>query len=211
MPKRTYTYAVPEPMAPLLQPGVRVEVQFGRSKLYSGLVERVHSEKPDYPTKSIIAVLDEVTVVTPQQLRLWDWIADYYCCTLGEVMQAALPGHLKLTSETKLVFNDQYGDDFSDLNNDEYLIAEALHIQHEVSIEDVRKILNQKTIYHIIKSLLDKKVIYLFEEMEEKYAPKKVACVRLAEPYRSDSKQLAGAFGVGGAEDARGDLDEEGL
>lgn len=64
----------------------------------------------------------------------------------------------------------------------------------------MRKILNQKTIYQIIKSLLDKKVIYLFEEMEEKYAPKKVACVRLAEPYRSDSKQLAGVHLVAKAQ-----------
>ena len=172
-------------MAPLLQPGVRVEVQFGRSKLYSGLVERVHSEKPDYPTKSIIAVLDEVTVVTPQQLRLWDWIADYYCCTLGEVMQAALPGHLKLTSETKLVFNDHYGDDFSDLNNDEYLIAEALHIQHEVSIEDVRKILNKKTVFPVVQQLLNKGVLFLREDLQEKFKPRKVTAVRLAEPYRS--------------------------
>lgn len=194
MPKRTYTYAVPEPMAPLLQPGVRVEVQFGRSKLYSGLVERVHSEKPDYPTKSIIAVLDEVTVVTPQQLRLWDWIADYYCCTLGEVMQAALPGHLKLTSETKLVFNDQYGDDFSDLNNDEYLIAEALHIQHEVSIEDVRKILNKKTVFPVVQQLLNKGVLFLREDLQEKFKPRKVTAVRLAEPYRSQPELLRPVF-----------------
>ena len=94
LPKRTYTYAVPELLATLVQPGVRVEVQFGRSKLYSGLVECVRSEKPEYQVKNITAVLDEVTVVTPQQLKLWDWLADYYCCTLGEVMQAALPGHL---------------------------------------------------------------------------------------------------------------------
>ncbi|MFN0175221.1 MAG: primosomal protein N', partial [Saprospiraceae bacterium] len=103
LPKRTYTYSVPESVAALVQTGVRVEVQFGKSKLYSGLVERVHSETPDYSVKPILSVLDEVTVVTPQQFQLWDWMADYYCCTLGEVMSAALPGHLKLTSETKLV------------------------------------------------------------------------------------------------------------
>ncbi|HRI62155.1 MAG TPA: primosomal protein N', partial [Saprospiraceae bacterium] len=194
LPKRTYTYAVPELLAALVQPGVRVEVQFGRSKLYSGLVERVHSEKPDYQTKSITAVLDEVTVVTPQQLQLWDWLADYYCCTLGEVMQAALPGHLKLTSETKLVFNANFGDDFSELNNDEYLIAEAPHIQNEVSIDDVRKILNKKTVFPVVQQLLNKGVLFLREDLQEKFKPRKVTAVRLAEPYRSQPDLLRPIF-----------------
>ena len=161
LPKRTYTYSVPESVQHLVQPGVRVEVQFGRSKLYSGLVERAHSEAPDYPVKPIISVLDEVTVVTPQQLKLWDWMADYYCCTLGEVMSAALPGHLKLSSETKLVFSTAYGDNFSDLDADEYLIAEALHIQQEITVEDARKILNKKTVFPVVQRLLNKGVLFL--------------------------------------------------
>jgi primosomal protein N' (replication factor Y) len=194
LPKRSYTYAVPEPLEALVQPGVRVEVQFGRSKLYSGLIDRVHAEKPDYPTKNIIAVLDEVTVVTPRQLRLWDWLADYYCCTLGEVMQAALPGHLKLTSETKLVFNAAYGDDFSELSSDEYLIAEALHIQNEVSIDDVRKILNKKTVFPVVQQLLNHGVLFLREDLQEKFKPRKVTAVRLAEPYRSQPELLRPVF-----------------
>ena len=119
LPKRTYTYSIPESVASLVQAGVRVEVQFGRSKRDSGLVERVHQDAPDYALKPILSVLDEVTVVTPQQFKLWDWMADYYCCTLGEVMSAALPGHLKLTSETRLVFNAAYGDTFSALDSEE--------------------------------------------------------------------------------------------
>ena len=134
LPKRTYTSTVPEALTHLVQPGVRVEVPFGRSKLYSGLVERVHQEQPDYATKALIAVLDEVTVVAPQQFQLWDWIADYYCCTLGEVMQAALPGHLKLSSETKLVFNEAFGDYFAELDSKEYHVAEALLLQQEATV-----------------------------------------------------------------------------
>ncbi|MBX2893059.1 MAG: primosomal protein N' [Saprospiraceae bacterium] len=194
LPKRTYTYAVPDVLTTLVQPGVRVEVQFGRSKIYSGLVERVHSETPDYQTKNIIAVLDEVTVVTPQQLQLWDWLADYYCCTLGEVMQVALPGHLKLTSETKLVFNPNFGDDFSELSNDEYLVAEALHIQNEVTIDDARKILNKKTVFPVVQSLLNRGVLFLREDLQEKFKPRKVTAVRLAEPYRSQPDLLKEVF-----------------
>ena len=194
LPKRSYTYAVPEELAPLMKPGVRVEVQFGQSKLYSGLVKRVHSEVPEYRTKSVIGVLDEVTVVTPQQLALWDWMADYYCCTLGEVMQAALPGHLKLTSETRLVFNADFGDDFSALGSDEYLIAEALHIQNEVTVDDARKILNKKTVFPVIQELLNKGVLFLREDLREKFRPKKVAAIRLAEPYQSQPDLLREVF-----------------
>jgi primosomal protein N' (replication factor Y) (superfamily II helicase) len=194
LPKRTYTYAAPDELAPLLQPGIRVEVQFGRSKLYSGLVERVHDERPDYPVKNILGVLEEVTVVSPRQFRLWDWIADYYCCTLGEVMQAALPGHLKLTSETRIVSNPEFGHDFSELDNDEYLIAEALHLQNEISIDDARKILNKKTVFPVVQRLLNKGVLFLREDLLEKFKPRKVMAVRLAEPYHSRPELLKEAF-----------------
>ncbi len=194
LPKRTYTYAVPESLAALVQPGVRVEVQFGQSKLYSGLVGRIHAEKPDYAVKNLIAVLDEVTVVTPQQLQLWDWLSEYYCCTLGEVMQAALPGHLKLTSETKLVFNPDFGDNFSELDADEYLIAEALHLQNEINIDDARKILNKKTVFPVVQRLLNRGVLFLREDLQEKFKAKKVTAVRLAEPFRTQPDLLREVF-----------------
>ncbi|MFN0174476.1 MAG: primosomal protein N' [Saprospiraceae bacterium] len=194
LPKRTYTYSIPESVASLLQPGVRVEVQFGRSKLYSGLVERVHNETPDYTVKPILSVLDEVTVVTPQQFRLWDWMSDYYCCTLGEVMSAALPGHLKLSSETRLVYNSVYGDNFSELDAEEYLIAEALHIQKEITVEDARKILNKKTVFPVVQRLLNKGVLFLREDLQEKFKPRKVSALRLAEPFRTQPDLLREVF-----------------
>lgn len=194
LPKRTYTYAVPEGLQSLVQSGLRVEVQFGRSKLYSGLVERIHHDTPSYPVKPLIAVLDEVTVVSPQQLQLWDWIADYYCCNLGEVMQAALPSHLKLSSETKLVFNEDYGDNFSALDDQEYLIAEALLLQREATVEDARKILNKKTVFPVIQKLLNKGVLFLREDLAEKFRPRRVTAVRLCEPYQSEPDRLREAF-----------------
>jgi primosomal protein N' (replication factor Y) len=196
LPKRCYTYAVPEALAPSIQRGVRVEVQFGRSKVYSGLVERVHGERPDYAVKPIISVLDEVTVVSPQQLELWGWISEYYCCTLGEVMAAALPGHLRLSSETVLQRNEAYGDDFSALDDEEYLIAEALLLHQEISVDTVRKILDKKTVFPTVQRLLNKGVLFLREDLQEKFKPRKLACIRLAEPYQSQPELLRDLMGA---------------
>jgi primosomal protein N' (replication factor Y) len=73
--------------------------------------------------------------VFEQQLKLWEWMASYYMCSEGEVMAAALPAHFKLSSETILVYNEEYGDDFSALDHDEYIIGEALLIKKELSLE----------------------------------------------------------------------------
>jgi primosomal protein N' (replication factor Y) len=100
-------------------------------------------------------------------------------------MSAALPGHLKLTSETKLVFSNIFGDDFTTLDNDEYLITEALQIQQEITVEDARKILNKKTVFPVIQRLLTKGVLFLREDLQEKFKARKLSAVRLAEPYRS--------------------------
>jgi len=194
LPKRTYTYRVPDELADQVRPGVRVEAPFGKSKLYSGLVERVHSNQPEYRLRDITAVLDEMPIVGPRQLQLWEWLSNYYCCTLGEVMAAALPGHLKLTSETKLAFNPAYGEDFTELNSEEYLLAEALQIQQEITIEDARKILNKKTVFPVIQNLMARGLLSLREDLQEKYKPRKTTAVRLAAPYSDDPTLLRSAF-----------------
>jgi primosomal protein N' (replication factor Y) (superfamily II helicase) len=193
LPNKTYTYSVPDDLLPLLQIGVRVEVPLA-TKLYSGLVARVHEQQPDFKTKPILSVLDEIAVVSPQQLQLWDWIADYYCCTLGEVMAAALPSHLKLTSETQLVRNVAFGDDFSELDQQEYKLAEALTMQPFITIGDARKILNIKTVVPVIQRLLHKGVLFLREDLQEKFKPRTVRAVRYAAPYATDANLLKATF-----------------
>ena len=194
LPKRSYTYSVPDSLVAGLRPGLRVEVPFGKQKRYSGLVEKVHDNRPDYAVRPIISVLDSETLVSPEQLRLWEWLASYYCCTLGEVMNAALPGNLRLGSETSLVFNREFGEDFSSLSDEEYLLAEALALQDEISIEDARQILNKQTVLPVIQSLLSLGVLTLKEELQEKYRPKQIPYVMLAEPFRSEPDLLAEVY-----------------
>jgi len=194
---RPYTYWVPEELVSLIQIGVRVEVQFGKGgrKLYTGLVMRLHQDAPSYENpKEIISIIDDQPIVNEQQFKLWRWISSYYGCTLGEVMHAALPANFKLTSETKITLGPLFNDEPEQLNDKEYLIVEALNIQSELSISDVQGILDQKTVYPIIKRLLDKRIIYLKEDLKKKYTAKKVNCIRFREPYASDSNSLHLAF-----------------
>ena len=191
---KPYTYSVPEHLLAKVEMGMRVEVQFGGKKLYAGLVLRTHDQKPAHPIKPILSVIDEEPIIGSRTIRFWQWLASYYACTLGEVMDAALPANLKLASERRLALSPLYDDNFIGLDDQEYLIAEALSIQETITIDDVRKILNKKSVFHVIKRLMDKRVVYLYEEMPEKYKPKKIACVRLAEPYQSDRQKLVEAF-----------------
>lgn len=98
----TFTYALPESFAERVQVGCRLNVPFGKSKKYSGIVTRIHQDRPeDCVVKDALGLLDESPILLPQQLRLWQWIADYYLCTVGEVYKAALPSGLKEEDEKK--------------------------------------------------------------------------------------------------------------
>lgn len=187
---KSYTYAVPEDLVGDLKKGIRVEVQFGRKKHYTGIVFGLHGTAPGYKVKPILSVLDLEPVVTENQLKLWQWMADYYACTLGEVMGAAMPGHLKLTSETIITLGPLFDVNAANLTDNEYLIAEALTLQQELTLENIRDILQVKTIYPTIKSLLDKKVIFQKEELLDKYKPKKVRCVRWGKQFKEQAQQV---------------------
>lgn len=192
---KPYTYHIPEEWVKLVQFGVRVEVKFGKNRLYTALVIDILEEGPStYDTKPILSVIDEEPIVTPQQIRLWKWMSSYYCCTLGEVMNAALPANLKLASETQIILSPLFDEDFGRLDDKEYLIAEALTIQQSLSIDEVQKILDQKTVYPLIRRMLEKRIIYVREDLKEKYSPKKIACVRLQPTYAAMDDSLTKAF-----------------
>src|SRR5271154_4490386 len=96
---KNYTYRVPYEMNSAVMPGKRVVVQFGKSKLYTAIIISIGTLAPEkYEAKYIIEVLDDRPVVTHEQLIFWQWLAEYYMCNVGEVMNAALPSALKLAS-----------------------------------------------------------------------------------------------------------------
>lgn len=195
---KLYTYSVPLHLKHLVQVGVRVEVQFGKNKLYSALVYSLHHEAPvKYAAKPILNVLDNRPIVTANQLKLWEWMSQYYITTMGEVMNAALPAGLKLTSETLVMLSSNFDEEhFStpNLGEKEYTILEALYNRREMTIAEIQEVIEQKTIYPYIKTLLEKRLIHVQEELVAKYQPKTIEMVRLTPPYLNDSSQLRYAF-----------------
>lgn len=182
-----YTYSVPDHLMENIQPGIRVEVVFGANKRYAGLVKRVVG-KPPFETKDIINVIDTEPVIFPMQLTLWEWMSQYYMCTAGEVMAAALPAHLKLSSESIIQFNDDYGDDFSALNDEEFLIAEALLIKKQLKISEVKSISNLINVYPALKKMVEKGVCYIFETLDDEYKPKKETFITLNPEYNDEEE-----------------------
>ena len=176
--KNVFTYEVPKDFYDL-KVGMRVIVQFGQKKFYTALVYTTHNSPPsNYTPKQIQEVLDSQAVVSEAQFRLWNWMSEYYCCTLGEIMNSALPSALKLSSETKLILESTQIQK-SDLTDKEYLVIEALEQKKELSLKEVSAILNQKTIFPVINTLLKRNIISLLEEINEKYRPKTIRKVKL--------------------------------
>ncbi len=181
-----YTYAVPEALLQKTQIGCRVEVVFGKNKKYAGIIKAISIEKPNYPTKPILNVLDDAPLLYPQQLRFWEWMSEYYMCTEGEVMAAALPANFKLNSETILIYNESIGEDFSELSDEEFLVAEALLLKKQLQLTEVQQILDATHVYPVIKKLIDKHVCFIWEELSERYKVKKESYVLLAPQYLSE-------------------------
>jgi primosomal protein N' (replication factor Y) len=189
------TYAVPKSLEDEIVIGKRVEVQLGKRKMYTAIVHSI-DENPskDYPIKSIVDIIDLEPIVQEQHLVFWTWMADYYMCTLGEVMDAALPSAFKLNSETSYCKHPSNEIDPQDLNDDEFLIYEALSFQDQLSFIDIQQITQRKTIGKLLKSLIEKGVIFPKESLVERYLPKTQTIVELESLYKNDSKALKSIF-----------------
>lgn len=192
-----YTYRVPFELNADVVVGKRVVVQFGRGKLYSAIIRRIHENPPaKYLAKYIDAVLDEQPIVNEKQFQLWEWMAEYYMCNIGDVMNAALPDGLKLASETKIMLNQAF--DFekakaneaqlNGISDKEYLIIDALEVRTVLSIQDITQIAEQKTVYPLIKSLIEKGIVIIHEELKEKFKPKIETYVRLTDAANEEER-----------------------
>lgn len=185
--EKPFTYSVPHELRDKAHFGMRVEVQFGRNRHYSGLIVETNLENLALTkVKPLIHVLDKEPLITPFQYKLWLWMAKYYGCTLGEVMSAALPSNLKLSSETRILAGPMMEQALPELNDDAYLISEALSIRTELGMEDIQQILNRKNIYPILLDLLHQQIIVYKEALQERFKPKTVTAVRAGSLLQGD-------------------------
>lgn len=193
-----YTYRVPYDWNESIAIGKRVIVQFGKGKLYSALVRVIHENPPkQYTAKYIDSILDEHPIVNQKQFELWDWMSQYYMCNIGDVMVAALPGGLRLASETKVVLNPDYSKKIADVNlkisDKEILIVDALEVRNVLTLNDVSEIIEQKTFYPLIKLLIEKGIVLIQEELKEKFKPKIENYVRIT-TYADNEENLKTLF-----------------
>jgi len=185
--QKTYTYRIPVEYEASIKTGMRVAVQFGAKKVYSGIVQTIHYKPPaGYEAKYILSLIDDSPILGELQLKFWEWIANYYCAHLGDVMQMALPAALKLESETTVCINEDFNQDGIELDDREYLILEALQIRKELKIQEIEAIIQLKNTLPYLKSLVQKSAIVLKENLANKYKEKKITCIRIANTYQTE-------------------------
>jgi len=181
---KNYTWSIPLEFSDLVKTGMRVEVILGKHKKYAGIIKSLSDKGPTaFKPKPILNVLDDEPLVYEQQLHLWQWIADYYMCSEGDVMQAAIPANLKLSSESILIWNEQQDYDLSQLSDEEFLVTEALEMKKELRLQEVQQILDSSKVYPVIKRLIEKQICHIWEELREKYQTKKQLFVTLHPDY----------------------------
>ncbi|MCR5014656.1 MAG: primosomal protein N' [Bacteroidales bacterium] len=183
----TFTYRVPYALNDSIRVGQRVVVQFGKTKIMSGLVVSITDKVPQNEVKYLTDILDEQPVVNDVQLKFWDWIKTYYLCHPGEVMQAALPSALKLSSESTVALSTDYVLDSVALNDYEYLIVEALQTQPKLTVSEVSKIIGFKKVMPLVHTMMEKGILVMEEELNEKYKAKYERFVRLCGSYREEA------------------------
>lgn len=190
---RLYTYQVDDKEVAVLKSGMRVAVEFGKRKIFTALVHEIHQNPPlNYKAKPIHQIIDDQPLVSEFQLKHWEWIADYYMCTLGEVFKSAVPSSLLLESETVLIKNENFIDE-NNLTQDEFLIFEAVENHQQLPIDKLSSIIAGKKSLSIIRQLIEKNAIRLQEEINEVYQPKLEKYIRLNPQWENQDK-LADVF-----------------
>ena len=175
----TYTYRVPEGMR--LSIGMRVLVPFGRKKIFTAIVTSLHDREPKgYDVKEILGTLDDKPILRHPQLEFWQWIADYYLCSMGEVYKAAVPSGLKVESETTISVNPDFEEsEPGQLSDRERVILDFTAQRGRVQIAEIAHATGFKTVERNVSHLLDMDALHVSERVIDNYRPKTEACVRL--------------------------------
>lgn len=178
----TYTYIVPKRYSSISLIGKRVIVSFGAGRrLYTGIVISYLTSLPEYDLKELLDVFDDEPCVNEKVFKLWSWISKYYMCFPGEVMNTALPGNMNLSSESRFILNFNKEISLNDLNEKEKLVVNALESKRELKIKELNQITSLKNSLSLVKHLVDREIVTVFETVQAKYLPKKKPRIKLNE------------------------------
>ena len=179
---RYFTYRIPADMQGRLRQGHRVVVSFGRSKFYTAIVVALHDTEPQgYEVKEIATLLDDEPIVLRPQLKFWEWIAEYYLCSVGDVYKAALPSGLKLESETSLSVNSDYEESAEEpLSEREAVLMQVLSEQGRLTVHELEKLTGLRNTLPILRRLVEREAIFVSERIRANYKPKTEVCIRLS-------------------------------
>lgn len=191
-----FTYKVPDMMAEAIRPGCRVVVPFGRTKFYTGIVAGLTPRRPEgFETKEISQLLDSEPIVRHPQMKFWEWIADYYLCSAGEVFRAAVPAGLKLESETVVEVNPDFEEDPGDrLSERDLLVMNAVRrVPKKATLAAVARETGFRNTSAIVARLVERDALMVSENLVERYKTRKIEIVEMAIE-RGDSAALHAAF-----------------
>jgi len=170
--KGTFTYELSQDEFYKLEIGFRVAVSFGKRKIYTGIVNELHNNKPEsYETKPIEFIYDDKSLVSQNQIDFWNWLSRYYFVPIGDVMKAAVPSTFLLESDSLIIKKEISDDVANKMSDEEYLIYDALDFQN-LNLNDISEILNKKNPYPIIQKMILNGYVELNYELKEKYRPK---------------------------------------
>lgn len=191
-----FTYRIPEEWQETLVSGSRVIVPFGRKRFYTAIVARLHNNEPqDYEIKDISTLLDSTPVLRRPQLRFWEWLADYYLCSVGDVFKAAVPSGLKIESETQIACNaDFIEENVSLLKEREAILLDTLSRSEKMSVQELEKESGLRNILPLVRSLMEQKAIVVSEELRHKYRPRTESYIRLAQIAPGEQEKLRPLF-----------------
>ena len=176
---KPFTYKLSEKESKIIKVGFRVAVSFGKRKIYTGIISRIHNDNPvNYEVKSIEFIYDSKSIVDQLRIDFWTWMSKYYFSPIGDILKAAVPSTLLLESESIISKIDTSEEEIKNMSDNEYLIYEALEVE-DIRIADINLITDRKTVYPIVQKMIQSGYIELKQQIKEKYKPKLVKFIRL--------------------------------
>ncbi len=189
-----FTYRLLREHEGLAQIGARLIVPFGKNKIVTAVVTAVHHTPPaNYAAKYALEILDENPFFQKKHIDFMLWMSAYYMCNPGDVLNVALPSGLRISSLSKVQYNPDF-ESHEILTEKEVIVVELLQNQ-SLTYEEIARVLEIKNAHSIIKNLIAKKAVVVFEELSEKYSPKMVTKIKLANTY-NEPENLRSLIGI---------------